>query len=101
MCGIAGVVAREDGRAEEIVRQMTGSLRHRGPDGQGLFTDRGANLALGHRRLAILDLTDAGRQPMLSRDQRWAMVFNGEIFNYLELRAELGLTFRTGTDTEV
>ena len=101
MCGIAGVVAREDGRAEEVVRHMTGCLRHRGPDGQGLFIDDRAGLALGHQRLAILDLSDAGRQPMVSRDQRWAIVFNGEIFNYLELRAGLADQCRTATDTEV
>lgn len=94
-------MAREDGHAEEIVRRMTGGLRHRGPDGQGLFTDSGAGLALGHQRLAILDLTDAGRQPMVSHDRRWVIVFNGEVFNYLELRGELGMPFRTATDTEV
>jgi hypothetical protein len=80
---------------------MTEAQRHRGPDGGGLFSDPQAGLALGHRRLAILDLSEAGRQPMTSRDGRWTLVLNGEIFNYLELRRELGGEFRTATDTEV
>ena len=73
--------------------------RHRGPDDQGVFLEPG--VALGHRRLAILDLSEAGRQPMTSRDGRWTMVLNGEIFNYREMAAMLGQPFRTGTDTEV
>jgi asparagine synthase (glutamine-hydrolysing) len=81
------------------VRRMTGALGHRGPDGEGYFDGEG--VALGHRRLAILDLSPAGAQPMHSRDGRWTIVLNGEIFNYRELRAELGGEFRSGTDTEV
>ena len=73
--------------------------KHRGPDANSVWSS-GA-LALGHRRLPILDLSDAGRQPMHSRDGRWAIVFNGEVFNYRELRDELGGVFRTATDTEV
>ena len=83
----------------EVVEEMTEMLRHRGPDGGGMFID--GDFAMGHRRLAILDLSDAGRQPMLSRDGRFAIALNGEIFNYLELRTELGLERRTGSDTEV
>lgn len=79
---------------------MTETMAHRGPDGAGLFT--APNLALGHRRLAILDLSPAGRQPMSSADGRWTIAFNGEIFNYRELRAQLsGLAWRSQTDTEV
>ena len=99
MCAIAGAVGPEN--ASELTRRMTEAQRHRGPDGDGLFTDSAAGLALGHRRLAILDLSDAGRQPMTSRDGRWTIVLNGEIFNYVELRRELGGNFRTSTDTEV
>jgi asparagine synthase (glutamine-hydrolysing) len=86
-----------------LVEAMLGDLGHRGPDGAGVFVD--GDLALGHRRLAILDLSERGGQPMSSRDGRWTIALNGEIFNYLELRDELsggfGATFETGTDTEV
>jgi asparagine synthase (glutamine-hydrolysing) len=97
MCAIAGVIGRRDGA--ELVREMTAAQRHRGPDDGGVFVHPG--VALGHRRLAILDLSEAGRQPMTSRDGRWTIVFNGEIFNYREIAAMLGQPFRTGTDTEV
>jgi asparagine synthase (glutamine-hydrolysing) len=81
------------------VRRMTAALGHRGPDGEGYFDGEG--IALGHRRLAILDLSPAGAQPMHSRDGRWTIALNGEIFNYRELRGELGGEFRSRTDTEV
>ena len=85
------------------VRRMTGALGHRGPDGEGYFDGEG--VALGHRRLAILDLSPAGAQPMHSRDGRWTIALNGEIFNYRELREELsrerGGEFSSATDTEV
>jgi asparagine synthase (glutamine-hydrolysing) len=97
MCGIGGVIG--DRRAAELVHGMIEVQRHRGPDGEGLFTS--GDVALGHRRLAILDLTDRGAQPMTSEDGRFTIVLNGEIFNYLELRHELGGPFRSGTDTEV
>lgn len=82
-------------RVEEMLRVQ----RHRGPDGSGVLHDD--DTVIGHCRLAILGLGDAGRQPMTSRDGRWSMVFNGEIFNYPELRAELPGELRSGTDTEV
>src|SRR5580704_5314353 len=97
MCGIAGVIG--DLRAAELVAGMIEAQHHRGPDGTGFFP--GDGLALGHARLAILDLSDAGRQPMTSPDGRWTIVLNGEIFNYIELRRELGGPFQSGTDTEV
>jgi asparagine synthase (glutamine-hydrolysing) len=97
MCGIAGVIG--DRRATELVRGMIEIQRHRGPDGEGVLSGEG--MALGHRRLAILDLSDAGRQPMTSLDGRWTIVLNGEIFNYRELRRELAGGFQSGTDTEV
>ena len=101
MCAIAGVIG--DSRAAELVRGMIETQRHRGPDGEGVYAvdDREQSIALGHRRLAILDLSDAGRQPMTSDDGRWTMVLNGEIFNYVELRRQLGGIFRSETDTEV
>jgi len=103
MCGIAGLVARRNASAlEPLIREMTERVRHRGPDGRGHCV-RG-RVALGHRRLAILDLSPAGHQPMEYADGRYAITFNGEIYNYIELRAELkrlGYEFRSDGDTEV
>src|SRR5437667_10790840 len=97
MCGISGLV----GQAEhELIRAMTGALAHRGPDGEGYYRDEG--LALGHRRLSIIDLA-TGQQPMSTADGRYTIVFNGEIYNFQELRRELegrGVRFRTRSDTE-
>jgi len=103
MCGIAGAGAL-DGRAPDAdgVRAMTAALAHRGPDGEGLEVLGPA--VLGHRRLAIIDLSRAGRQPMADASGRYTVVFNGEIYNYLELRSELeaaGVGFRSRSDTEV
>ena len=99
MCGIAGVIGRA--AAREQVTRMIAALAHRGPDGSGVF-ELGPGAALGHARLAILDLSTAGAQPMTSRDGRWTIVFNGEIFNYRELRVELSeVLWRSSSDTEV
>jgi asparagine synthase (glutamine-hydrolysing) len=98
MCGIAGVIGRADAR--EQVTRMIAALAHRGPDGCGVF-EVSPEIALGHARLAILDLSTAGVQPMTSRDGRWTIVFNGELLNYRELRAELGAPWRSSSDTEV
>jgi asparagine synthase (glutamine-hydrolysing) len=99
MCGIAGVIGNR--RGAEIVRGMIDVQGHRGPDGEGFFADSSGDCFLGHCRLAILDLSDAGRQPMTTADGRWTIVFNGEIFNYVELRDRLGGQFHSGSDTEV
>ena len=103
MCGIAGIL-HLDGRPvpHRLIKGMTDAIAHRGPDDEGHFVDR--NVALGHRRLAIVDPTRFGHQPMLSEDGQIALAFNGEIFNFRELRAELeqkGHQFRSRTDTEV
>jgi asparagine synthase (glutamine-hydrolysing) len=97
MCAIAGVIG--DRSAAELVRGMVAVQRHRGPDGEGVFAND--DMALGHCRLAILDLSPSGAQPMTSEDGRWTIVLNGEIFNYIELCQQLGGVFRSGTDTEV
>ncbi|HEU5192049.1 MAG TPA: asparagine synthase (glutamine-hydrolyzing) [Methylomirabilota bacterium] len=102
MCGIAGLL-RADGAPvdEALLASMTGVLAHRGPDGQGVYV-RGP-VGLGHRRLAIIDLT-TGDQPMFNADEQIAVVFNGEIYNFRDLRRELeglGHTFVTTSDTEV
>ncbi|AXK44603.1 asparagine synthase (glutamine-hydrolyzing) [Brachybacterium saurashtrense] len=100
MCGISGTYGF-GADTEDIARRMSGALAHRGPDGEGLFTDGAVSLA--HRRLAIID-REHGAQPMTTADGRYTIVYNGETYNYLELRAELeelGHTFRTDSDTEV
>jgi asparagine synthase (glutamine-hydrolysing) len=103
MCGIAGCVAlSEPDLAQSVTRVMTDALVRRGPNGEGIATWPG--VALGHRRLAIIDLSEAGRQPMLSEDGNIGLVFNGCIYNFLELRPELerlGYRFRSRCDTEV
>jgi len=101
MCGICGIVT--DGSPPDLglIKTMIGRLRHRGPDGSGYFRDRRA--ALGHARLAVID-TVGGGQPLCNEDGNYWVTFNGEIFNYVELRRELralGHTFRTASDTEV
>ncbi|MBF0134947.1 MAG: asparagine synthase (glutamine-hydrolyzing) [Magnetococcales bacterium] len=102
MCGICGVVLRSgEAVRSELIEPMNQSLAHRGPDGQGVFM--GGHAALGHRRLAMLDLS-GGAQPMASSDGRYHMVYNGEVYNFLELRTQLealGHKFTTRSDTEV
>jgi asparagine synthase (glutamine-hydrolysing) len=104
MCGICGVFGYRDGApaSEHEVRAMADAIAHRGPDGEGYFVD-GA-VGLGHRRLSIIDLSAAGAQPMHSASGRYVIVFNGEIYNYLELRQQLaasGVRFQSHSDTEV
>ena len=103
MCGIAGYLHHDRNRpaSETILKAMTDAVTHRGPDGSGLHID--GPLALGHRRLSIIDLSN-GDQPMSSEDGSIVLTYNGEIYNYLELRKELralGHHFRTDSDTEV
>ncbi len=97
MCAINGVTKND----EVLVERMNEATRHRGPDGSRIWSGNG--ITLGHNRLAIIDLSDAALQPMKSTDGRYVIVFNGEIYNYRELRAELenGYTFTTQSDTEV
>lgn len=90
MCGIAGVFGETHRHPiKRVVQEMSNSLIHRGPDDDGVWVDDRGNLALGHRRLSILDLSSEGHQPMMSREERYAIAFNGEIYNHLELRNEL------------
>ena len=100
MCGFVGVI-QQSGDAEEVITEMTDAIAHRGPDDESYYVDE--RLALGFRRLSIIDL-EGGRQPMGNEDDSIVIVFNGEIYNFPELRTELikrGHTFRTASDTEV
>ena len=103
MCGVAAVVMLNgDSGPGDIVRRMTKALVHRGPDDEGVHLS--GSVALGFRRLSILDLTPSGHQPMSTPDGSVTIVFNGKIYNYIELRTELearGRTFRSSGDTEV
>ncbi len=104
MCGIAGILGAGASDHVETVGKMVASMHHRGPDGQGMFVSPSGNCVLGHSRLAILDLSDSAAQPMVSPDNRWAFVYNGECYNYLEIREELsshGEGFESTGDTEV
>ncbi len=100
MCGITGFVSKEKNK-KQIIKKMADRIAHRGPDDEGYYVD--SHVALGHRRLSIIDL-DSGKQPMFNEDEQLIVVFNGEIYNYIELRAELKKkkhTFATDSDTEV
>ena len=106
MCGICGIVGIVD---EPVLRRMADALRHRGPDDAGFYlgadpTDGHTRVGLGMRRLSIIDLTPAGHQPMSNEDETVWIVFNGEIYNFRELRADLetkGHRFKSRTDSEV
>lgn len=104
MCGINGILHLQSKKKvdERLLTKMRDSLEHRGPDDQGLFIEN--NIGLGHRRLSILDVSSAGHQPFLSDDGRYAMVYNGEIYNFKDFYSELrsnGYTIKTSSDTEV
>ncbi len=115
MCGIAGAIrkispdstiraASDDGAAVQWVQRMTEAQHHRGPDGSGLWQSSGQEVVFGHRRLAILDLSAAGAQPMVDEESGCAITFNGEVYNFADIRQELeaqGDAFRSTSDTEV
>ena len=108
MCGIAGLVDPSHGfsvpELEELALNMVATLRHRGPDDEGVWADAESGVSLGHCRLAIQDLSTEGHQPMLSADGRYVLILNGELYNFREIRSQLeeqGHTFRGHSDTEV
>lgn len=103
MCGILGQINKTDHVNAGIFSQMLQTIHHRGPDGNGVYFDENNRLALGHTRLAFLDLSEAGKQPFIINNEQIIVTFNGEIYNYLELKKELlnSYNFITNTDTEV
>jgi asparagine synthase (glutamine-hydrolysing) len=106
MCGIAGIIVQDRARLPGI-GPLLQAMAHRGPDGEGMWSEdlaEGGAVVLGHRRLSIIDLSDAASQPMADATGRYEMTFNGEIYNYIEVRTELkalGVVFRTQSDSEV
>src|SRR5436309_3109973 len=100
MCGIAGILSKQGQVSEQQIRRMTDSMCHRGPDSEGFYVD--GPMAFGHRRLSIIDLSTAANQPFIDNSGRYAIVFNGEIYNYAEIKPLLAnYEFRTHGDTEV
>ncbi|MFQ5788445.1 MAG: asparagine synthetase B family protein, partial [Thermodesulfobacteriota bacterium] len=103
MCGIAGILSLSgDPVSPVLLRRMTDAIAHRGPDGEGIYTNN--VVGLGHRRLAIIDPSSAGHQPMITEDGKYALTYNGMVYNFQELRLRLeslGHQFRSMTDTEV
>jgi asparagine synthase (glutamine-hydrolysing) len=109
MCGFAGFLggsaSREAGEARRLLQRMAGCIRHRGPDHSAVWNDHEAGIALAHNRLAIVDLTPAGNQPMESASGRYVTVYNGEIYNHMAIRDALraegfGFDWRGHSDTE-
>jgi asparagine synthase (glutamine-hydrolysing) len=104
MCGIAGILSFNQKVEHVSILKMISTLQHRGPDGEGIWIDDAKKVGFGHKRLSIIDLSDAGKQPMHYANERYTITFNGEIYNYLELKKELinkGYTFQSNSDTEV
>ncbi|HJT22723.1 MAG TPA: asparagine synthase (glutamine-hydrolyzing) [Nitrospira sp.] len=104
MCGVAGIVSRHNGDLETLVSSMIAAIGYRGPDDSGIWSDHIVGVVLGHSRLSILDLSPEGHQPMVSVTGRYVLSYNGEIYNFRELRTELeqnGIKFRGHSDTEV
>lgn len=108
MCGITGFISHNSMRNDfmsAVINKMTDSLNHRGPDGSGIWIDDARGVALGHRRLSIIDLSEHGKQPMMSDCGRYILVYNGEIYNYDEIKKELdeseSINWQSNSDTEV
>ena len=101
MCGYTGFTNHID-NSNRVIEDMMDQIRHRGPDAAGRYVD--GDIALGHRRLSIIDITEQGDQPIYNEDRTKVLVFNGEIYNYQDIRKDLlaaGHVFRTQTDSEV
>src|SRR5215469_5561707 len=105
MCGISGwLLTPDQRRSEQELVAMADAIAHRGPDDRGYFLDHARGVALSNNRLSIIDLTQAGHQPMLSEDGDKVLVYNGELYNFRDLRKELeclGHRFKSHSDTEV
>src|SRR6266542_5008817 len=101
MCGIAGFLSSDRPPSPDVLCALVNDIKHRGPDDEGTWTSPDGRIALGHRRLSIIDLSPCGHQPMRSASGRFVMIFHGEIYNFLELRQALlarGWSFRGTSD---
>ena len=99
MCGINGIISKEKDK-DKLIKEMNKRIVHRGPDAEGIYIED--NVALGQRRLSIIDLSENGHQPMHSDNKRISVIFNGEIFNFSELKKELcDYNYKSNSDTEV
>ncbi|SFV60112.1 Asparagine synthetase [glutamine-hydrolyzing] [hydrothermal vent metagenome] len=101
MCGFSGFITTKNITRDKIISNMLEKIHHRGPDENGVFFDDSIGLCFGHKRLAIQDLSSLGQQPMLSNNQRYVLVFNGEIYNFKTLKKQLNYSFKGNSDTEV
>ncbi len=106
MCGLVGIVdfGNSGNLNHELLTSLTDTLEHRGPDDAGVWLEQDRSIGLGHRRLSILDVSSGGHQPMISRDGRLVIAYNGEVYNFKQIRQELikaGSSFQGGSDTEV
>ena len=105
MCGLTGLIPENKSTgSHRLLKMMTDCIAHRGPDADGFWWDSDNYVGLGHRRLSIIDLSETGRQPMASHSDRFIMVYNGEIYNYLDIQKELSphnITYKGHSDTEV
>lgn len=104
MCGIAGYISINNAISEQQLKQAATLLQHRGPDAEGFYFSDDKKVGLAHRRLSILDLSATANQPMFSVNGRYCIIFNGEIYNFNELKLQLadkGASLKTSSDTEV
>ena len=100
MCGITGIYSKDNlPNIEERIQKMNCSIKHRGPDAGGNYIEN--NIGIGHRRLSIIDTREVSNQPMHSNSNIWHLVFNGEIYNFEEIKSQLNYNFKTNSDTEV
>lgn len=99
MCGISGFIAASFSKTD--LERMTTAIKHRGPDAAGYYYNQEKSIGLGHRRLSIIDLSDAANQPLYTASKRYVIVFNGEIYNYLDLKAKYQIATKTNSDTEI
>ncbi|MDI1235354.1 MAG: asparagine synthase (glutamine-hydrolyzing) [bacterium] len=99
MCGIAGILGLTTDKSEPLINNMIQAIKHRGPDADGLYIDE--QVALGHKRLSIIDLSNGANQPFYDQSNNYVIVFNGEIYNYLEVKEKIEYNWKTSSDTEV
>ena len=99
MCGIAGVLYRKKKVNSHIIKNILNKIKHRGPDANGVWCEK--NIGLGSVRLKVVDFDSKSNQPMVSKNNRFIIVFNGEIYNYLELKKKFKISVKTSSDTEI